>query len=1133
MTVSTEPSPFIGMAELQGILSAADPAALLVSPRLLRRVIKLDRGIAGVGLQVPHRKTYVVGRDALLALADREELGVPASRDLPPTVLLLACPEPWLTSHTRPQALVRYWRLLFHARIDQHMDQQFADGRLTPARCRERVQRIGQVEFEEACQVLRQENFLLPPADLRVCFTELTALYLELKHFARPMLNRYFPSIDDPDRVEAVLAEVVDADALFAATRLPGAPDPVLSKAHEEAVAGERQQTRLERGSGLSPARCQWLMTRADKVAVRGNLVRAALLRTRAGRVAPPEMLEATRKGALADLDRLVGRLQAALELHDREAEEWRVSLPALLAPGARGLWPQSARLLYDLQKVCVDYERDIYAVDLVEWFVSAFRQPIKRLLPLQADVLLVKHLRNAANRLGNARLGDDDRRRLAILLRSAIHHCEERLRERLRPILTDALEEVGFRPANYPEEVARRKMVEEMLDRVTERGFLTMGDVRDAISRNQLKLPDLSGPGTFLLGDQLIRLNRQLSISMDGVYKRGEFYLRWLQRLSSTFFGTMVGRWITLFFIVPFGGAVAALMVLQELLHIVGIKVHLATESASEAAHHTGGGLLVEVEPAVAGAAVGVLGVFLLLVIHSRPFRHRVGQGLKVVWKGLRFVFFDLPAQAFDHPSVRRVMESRAVVQFRRYVVRPLVLAGLVAGACLWVGLDARITASVCGATFLLALLFFGSRLGRRAEEEATDWLARNWYWLRVDVLPGLLGLILWVFKEGLDRLERVLYSVDEWLRFRSGESKWSLAYKPVLGLIWFFMTYAIRIIINVFVEPTVNPVKHFPAVTVGAKMIVPFLKPWGTAIALVLTPALGVWLAGGSAVVILGLIPGVFGFMVWEFKENWKLYRSNRSPVLKPVMIGHHGETMLRFMKPGFHSGTIPKLYAKLRKAERRQNGRALHKNQEALHHVKESVGHFMEREFLMLLEGSKGWGNPRVHVGALLVGCNRIRVELCCPELSEQGLWLAFEERSGWLVAEVTRAGWLEKLTESQLVVLASALAGLYKLAGVALVREQVEVCLPAAHAYRLTPNTLVYWPADDFAKEVVVDLCLPTGAAAPASPGLTERLLYGKAPITWEDWVAAWSRDQVGQTAALPVLKQERLLPVPLS
>src|SRR5262249_34585330 len=149
----------------------------------------------------------------------------------------------------------------------------------------------------------------------------------------------------------------------------------------------------------------------------------------------------------------------------------------------------------------------------------------------------------------------------------------------------------------------------------------------------------------------------------------------------------------------------------------------------------------------------------------------------------------------------------------------------------------------------------------------------------------------------------------------------------------------------------------------------------------------------------IVLLFLPGLGGFLVWEFKENWKLYRSNRSPVLAPVVIGHHGETMLRFMRPGFHSGTLPKLYAKLRKAERRQNGKALHRHQETLFHVKESVSHFVERDFVMLLEGSRGWGPARVHVGVLSAACNRVRVELCSPDLGDDSVWLAFEERSGW--------------------------------------------------------------------------------------------------------------------------------------
>src|SRR5207244_6199343 len=90
---------------------------------------------------------------------------------------------------------------------------------------------------------------------------------------------------------------------------------------------------------------------------------------------------------------------------------------------------------------------------------------------------------------------------------------------------------------------------------------------------------------------------------------------------------------------------------------------------------------------------------------------------------------------------------------------------------------------------------------------------------------------------------------------------------------------------------------------------------------------------------------LPGICGFIVWELKENWKLYRANRARNLKPVMIGSHGETMIRLLRPGFHSGTVPKIYRKLRKAERRQDKRGVRKQMAALHHVGEGVAHFVE--------------------------------------------------------------------------------------------------------------------------------------------------------------------------------------------
>src|SRR5207302_6444326 len=147
---------------------------------------------------------------------------------------------------------------------------------------------------------------------------------------------------------------------------------------------------------------------------------------------------------------------------------------------------------------------------------------------------------------------------RLGRLLQSASHLTEDRLRERFRPILRDAFHDVGLTASNPPEQVALQKMIEELLDRISEYGFFTFSDLRDTVSRNQLKLPDLEDPYSYWRGDSLLRLDRRLSTLMEGVYHRGEFYLRWLERISSLFFGTDVGRFLTRNVVLPFGGALA-----------------------------------------------------------------------------------------------------------------------------------------------------------------------------------------------------------------------------------------------------------------------------------------------------------------------------------------------------------------------------------------------------------------------------------------------------------------------------------------------------------------------------------------------------------------------------------------------
>src|SRR6185437_3174853 len=88
------------------------------------------------------------------------------------------------------------------------------------------------------------------------------------------------------------------------------------------------------------------------------------------------------------------------------------------------------------------------------------------------------------------------------------------------------------------------------------------------------------------------------------------------------------------------------------------------------------------------------------------------------------------------------------------------------------------------------------------------------------------------------------------------------------------------------------------------------------------------------------LGGVPGIFGFLAWELKENWRLYRANQSPTLDPVMVGSHGEQVVHLIRPGFHAGTLPKLYARIRRAR----GPAVRRGEEGLHHVETAVRRFV---------------------------------------------------------------------------------------------------------------------------------------------------------------------------------------------
>ena len=121
---------------------------------------------------------------------------------------------------------------------------------------------------------------------------------------------------------------------------------------------------------------------------------------------------------------------------------------------------------------------------------------------------------------------------------------------------------------------------------------------------------------------------------------------------------------------------------------------------------------------------------------------------------------------------------------------------------------------------------------------------------------------------------------------------------------------------------------------------------------------------------------------------------------------------------------------------------------------------MGRFVARELLAILrQVPDGWGD-RAAVAGVYLAVNRIGVELNHADWPNQALEIEFELRNGWLVAGLSRTGWLDHLGPGELRAFTTALLSLYKLAGVELVREQVQAYLPSpAASWDVTPDGLL--------------------------------------------------------------------------
>lgn len=1127
------------LGSLRQSLTAADPTAFLVESRVIRRLIRQRHSLAALSPSVPHALSQSATAEELLEMVHPDELGLTTFEHIPPSCILLAQPEDGeLEQWPLEELRLKLWRRLFHAQVDRHFEQSTYANPL--AFTQGRIAELGQVEFDEAVSVLRSEHALIHPGSRIEAYRELIAHYLELWFFAPALLETWFPSLVRVVDVEQIMLKDVPAKELFARSRIEGSALPDLaSPAERDEGMLLQTQERWSLGGAIQQSNRAYLrlMRRRDRAAEKGNSVKAIHLALRAGQRATTvaKRLVAEQR-AREEIATLIERLRTAVAFPDHDTEPWATALWQLAKNSIHGFWNADKRLLYDLQKVCLDHEKTTYKVDLIKWLVARGRRPLRRPLSNLREVAMAKHLASATSRLVYVRLSGVDRDRLTDLLERIASIAENQMRLRLGTVLRKTLDDVDLTPNTIPEQVGFNKLVEDALDCIAERGYLTMGYLRDSISRNDLKLPDLQHLRELWRGDRLLRADEKLDVNLDGVYRGGDFYLRWIQILSALFFATKTGRFATLFLIIPFGGALVIIEGVRHLFHLIAPD-HAVAESPAEGT--VGTPQAEELVDQIVSrqtdilSAVLILGFFLMALIHVRGFRERTIQFAKMTWKYAKEIFFAFPARLLQLPIVQQLFKLPAWQFLKNYLLIPLGIVfffGQVAPRLFGVQ---PLNWGWLSLTTLLSSMLLNSRVGRDVQELTIEWVSNAWHQFRARLLITVIDWFVDLFRMLLSNLEKLLYAVDEWLRFRSDENWLVLGVKAVLGVVWTFFSFLIRIYVNLLIEPTFHPVKHFPVVTVAHKIFLPALIMLEGQMVHFLGQYLGVALARSITWFNIFFLPGFFGFAVWELKENWRLYRSNRRQALHPVSVGSHGETIARLMHPGFHSGTLPRLFRRLRKLEQRDASfrRFTHRRaiRQSMEHVNHAVHRFVDRELIHLLNLSPLWQSMPIRCSRVTSATNSIGIEMECPSLSSETFQMIIQAQTPWTVVEINRQGWVKYASFEQTCVIQHALLGFYRKCGIDLVREQLEQQFLNHHPYDFQDRDLVIWDSRDFQHECRLQIdqsnrlrLVPERNAAALGLKLVgpENFLFFMSSTDWQDWEATWSSTTDSQSAALP-------------
>lgn len=956
----------------------------------------------------------------------------PASAELAPPlwtdahggrVVRLVMPDDYLPA-TLPDAdtLRVYWRDLVQAAALEHYPETLA-GVSAPPEVVARVAAAGPDVLPEMRAVLIAERVVGPDAPDGVVVARGLAVLADLTAFDPAAVGIVFPSLSavdlttlDPQLGATRLRDAVRPDGSADGPRL-AAPPPAVRPGYT--AAGR--------------------LAKAAAAAGRRNFVRAAVSYAQVP-ADDPHYREAQAEARKAVADGLVYRLGKALGWAADARRAWAQALMPLVAAAAARPWSPAGRALYDLQRIVADASGELSTVDPARVAASFGRQGWRRVLPAAPLVLRLRHLQSARRHLHRADLAAADRDAVEALLVADLAAREHVLHAALGPVVAEVFADAGLAPASVVEAAARDAAVAQLLARLADHGFLRIGDLRDVLARNQLKLPDLAGPGEWLRGDALLRADRLLADRLGGAYHGGEIYLRWIHRMTAALFATPPGRWLSRYALLPAAAAVMAVefagyvkLELEAVARYVGRAlaarpdppVALADAASTTAdaldqiphppAAHASG---VHADPWVYIAVAVVVGV----LVNWPAARALAGAGLRAAGRGLTLVFVAGPRWVWRSPPVRAVRRHPLTRAAVAGLTTPLAVAGVVALSLYAAGVPAPAKRYAVLAAFGATAAAIQTVAGRRVEDRVGEALLDAWRALRTNLLPGLVGSVVDLFRWAGELFERGLYSIDEWLRFREGQSALGLALKGVLSLVWYPVAYVVRFAFNLLLEPQINPVKHFPVVTVSHKLLLPLTG--------VLAEATG-WSIEAAGTFIMA-VPGVFGFIVWELKENWRLYAANRPRALQPAVIGHHGETMRGYLRPGFHSGTLPRVYRKLRTAAGRARltnaARPAAPVPDPRHAIADTVRPFLDHEFVGLLRAAKAWRPLAPAVGTVRVHVHSVRATVTVAGHPDDPLGLLFTLDGDRVVLTTDRPAWRADLDPEQATALETALAGL---------------------------------------------------------------------------------------------------------